>query len=239
MSGRYSYYHRGYLAAHSRSKYIYIFRFKLIILAALLVAASIWCSVKAKPLLIDNAEEKADCAVSNAISGGIAAALESDEYCNAQFVSVDYGEDGSVQSVKCDGALLTKFSVRVNDEIEKQINEIGGGEVNVHLGSLLGISNTLGKGPVLRYKYDLSTSVDCDLKSEFSDAGINQTSHRILLNVTVNTTVMIPFCSKRRNVCSTFPIAETVIVGKVPQSYQTINLNDELLFKADSGNGDK
>lgn len=238
MIGGYCFQRRRYKSGGCRKSKIYIFRLKLMIMAALLVIASIWCSVKAKPILIDNAEEKADAAVSNAISGAAAAVLDSDEYCNAQFVSVDYAEDGAVQSVKCDSALLTKFSVCVNDEIERQIIEVGGGEVSVHLGSLLGFCNTLGKGPTLHYKYDLSTSVDCDLKSEFTSAGINQTSHRILLCVTVNTTVMIPFCSKRRNVKSTFPVAETVIVGKVPQSYQTIKLNDELLFKAGSGKED-
>ena len=58
-----------------------------------------------------------------------------------------------------------------------------------------------------------------DFFSEFKQAGINQTIHRIYVKVDTKVQVIIPFSNKFVEIGSEVPIAETIIVGDVPDTY--------------------
>ena len=62
-------------------------------------------------------------------------------------------------------------------------------------------------------------SCTATFSNDFSDAGINQTTHRILLNVDVSVSILLPGFRTGTKVSNTFSVAETVIVGAVPDSY--------------------
>lgn len=57
------------------------------------------------------------------------------------------------------------------------------------------------------------------LSNEFSSAGINQTRHQIILNVDVYVSILLPGFSTATKVSNAFTVAETVLVGTVPDSY--------------------
>ena len=95
--------------------------------------------------------------------------------------------------------------------------------MEIPFGTALGIEWLSGSGPGIKVEVMPVGTVDTEIKSEIVSAGINQSHHRIILNVKANFTIVsavsnIP-TSIEINVC----IAETVIVGEVPQSYANIN----------------
>lgn len=56
-------------------------------------------------------------------------------------------------------------------------------------------------------------------QSQFSDAGINQTRHQILLEVTVSVDILLPGGDLPAEISAQVPVAETIIVGSVPDTY--------------------
>lgn len=74
-------------------------------------------------------------------------------------------------------------------------------------------------------------NVETDLVSEFSQAGINQTKHRIFLEVNCSVTILTPFDTIEQNIKNQVLIAEAVIVGDVPSTYYNLNgiKNDDLM----------
>ena len=68
------------------------------------------------------------------------------------------------------------------------------------------------------------SSIVVDFYSEFEQAGINQTIHRIYMEINAKVQVVIPLSNKTVEITSNVPIAETVIVGEVPKTY--INIPD-------------
>lgn len=232
--------HNRSFAAHNRSfrtsspnkHNLRIIRFKLIIIIIVLIFVMIWCSVKIRPILLENAEVRADAVVSNLIYDGMVKTLDEDGFKNAKFVSVSYDNNNEPSLVTCNTVLLNRLLNDSNDNIEQKINESNNcGNVYIHMGTLTGITMLNGKGPKIICEYDLSTNVNCSLKSEFSAVGINQTKHTITLQINVVTTVVIIGNSKRLDVSCDFPISETIIVGKVPSSYSTMKLNGSTLYK--------
>jgi hypothetical protein len=66
-------------------------------------------------------------------------------------------------------------------------------------------------------------NVETELVSQFSHAGINQTLHRIYLNVNCKVTILTPFDTIEENITNQVLIAEAVIVGEVPSNYYNLN----------------
>ena len=64
--------------------------------------------------------------------------------------------------------------------------------------------------------------VDVKFKSSFENAGINQTRHRIYLDITTNIKSIIPVCTQDQNCINEIMIAETIIVGDIPQTYYNL-----------------
>ena len=90
-------------------------------------------------------------------------------------------------------------------------------EFSVPLGTLTGSNLLRDKGPGIPIDISFSGSVVTDLKSEFTSAGINQTKHQILMTVKGYQVLMAPGINTTVEVETTVAVAETVIVGQVPE----------------------
>ena len=80
-----------------------------------------------------------------------------------------------------------------------------------------------GRGPSIPIKMSTIGNVETELVSQFSHAGINQTLHRIYLNVNCKVTILTPFDTIEENITNQVLIAEAVIVGEVPSTYYHLN----------------
>ena len=80
-----------------------------------------------------------------------------------------------------------------------------------------------GRGPNIPIKISTIGNVETELVSQFSHAGINQTLHRIYLDVNCKVTILTPFDTIEENITNQVLIAEAVIVGEVPSTYYNLN----------------
>lgn len=70
-----------------------------------------------------------------------------------------------------------------------------------------------------------------DLKSEFTEAGINQTLHRVYLEVVCNVTILTPYQTITESITNQVLLIEGVIVGNIPDAYYNLEgLNDEQML---------
>ena len=92
-------------------------------------------------------------------------------------------------------------------------------ELTVPVGSLLPIEPTWARGPELHLRALALGTASAEFESEFTSAGINQTRHRLWLELSVPVTVLLPGGGEELTVDSRLCVAETVIVGQVPQTW--------------------
>jgi sporulation protein YunB len=113
--------------------------------------------------------------------------------------------------------------------IQKRLSEYDDGKLYIALGTLIGSDIFTGRGPKIEVRMVPVGYVTAAITNEFASAGINQTLHRIMMSVTGTVTVVMAGYSATSEVTADFCIAETIIVGAVPQAYTQINgTNDEL-----------
>lgn len=89
-------------------------------------------------------------------------------------------------------------------------------------GSFTGFKLFAGKGPRIPIKISTIGNVETDLKSEFKEQGINQTLHRVYLQVVCEVSVVTPYDSISERITNQVLIAENIIVGKIPNTYYNL-----------------
>ena len=133
------------------------------------------------------------------------------------FVDIGVGEDGQVGSLNANMSRINAFSAALLDYVgqldRKNIR------VEIPLGNLTGSSLLLGRGPEITIQMIMLTSPHIKFRSELDAAGINQTEHRLLLDVVVDIDVLVPWGSVSTQATTEVLIAQTVIVGRVPNLF--------------------
>ena len=152
------------------------------------------------------------------INDTISRKLAAEDYDYDYFVTIDRDESGAVTAVKANMSRVNALSSELLSDIVEAADK-GQLSLAIPLGNILGSSLLLGKGPHIPVDITLLTSSRVDFKNELSAAGINQTKHEMKLDVVVDIDVVLPWRTVSTQVVTEILIAETVIVGEVPQTY--------------------
>ncbi len=92
----------------------------------------------------------------------------------------------------------------------------------LHFGTFTGIKLLAGHGPTIHIKISSIGNINTDLKSEFSAQGINQTLHRVYLQVDCEVSILTPFNNITKRITNQVLIAENIIVGHIPETYYNL-----------------
>lgn len=79
-----------------------------------------------------------------------------------------------------------------------------------------------GRGPGIKIRISSIGDVETDLRSEFTSQGINQTLHRVYLQVKCEVNILTPFDNISREITNQVLLMENVIVGNIPNSYYNL-----------------
>lgn len=114
--------------------------------------------------------------------------------------------------------IISDIPIRIQEQLEKSENN----NFDIRLGSFLGSNLFAGRGPNINIKMEVVGSLDTDLRSEFTSAGINQTLHRVYLEIKCNVVILTPFETIEEEIFNQVLLAEGVIIGNVPSSYYNL-----------------
>ncbi len=89
-------------------------------------------------------------------------------------------------------------------------------------GSFTGFKLLAGKGPGVPIRISTIGNVETDLRSEFSAQGINQTLHRVYLQVVCEVSILTPYDNITEKIVNQVLIAENVIIGRIPNTYYNL-----------------
>ena len=140
------------------------------------------------------------------------------EYSGDYFVDFQKTEQGEVTAISCNMARINALSSLI---LEKVVGSINSNTITVGIpvGNLTGISLLMGRGPKVPVKIVMMTSSRVEFNNSIVTAGINQTKHQINLEVIVDVDILVPWGTESTQVVCEVLIADTVVVGKVPQTY--------------------
>lgn len=139
------------------------------------------------------------------------------------FVTIQRDASGAITAMTTDMAALNQLRAQLVAQILSALEGVDASEIRIPLGSLVDSELVWARGPELRVRALRVGTVSAEFRSDFSQAGVNQTLHRIELEVAVPVTLILPGGQTELTVETGLRVAETVIVGAVPDTYLTLN----------------
>ena len=191
----------------------------ILILSLLSMVFLTFADLRLKPVVINAARSRARLFASDVISRSVDAAVAES---TGNFINVIYGEDG-ISAIETNVTGLSRLRADSILNIRGEISDIDRMTLDIPLGNLAGGMLLTGRGIPVRIKLVPIGDVSGEIYSEFSETGINQTLHRIYLRVRVSMNMIVASDTVRLELADDILVAETVIVGKVPDAYTAIN----------------
>ena len=124
-----------------------------------------------------------------------------------------------VTSVQTDAAAINRVKSQLTNAVSTRLAMMELEEVEIPIGTLLGWQIFAGRGPTIRFQVVPASFVESNITSTLESAGINQTQHKILMDFTVEMSAIIPGYTTSVEVNTQVSIADTLIIGAVPQFY--------------------
>ncbi len=198
--------------------------FGLFLVTVLLLISLLHIDTRLRPLIQDYGIQAVRRGLVLAIHDGVQAVLSEQEAGYDDLVKIEHGADGSILAAHADVTAINSLKATVTSAVNKRLERYRDQTISVPMGSLIGGSFFIGRGPFLKVKINSHASIVTTLSDSFTDAGINQTCHRIHLNLKAYASVILPLERCSFELDTQFLICETVLVGDVPDTFANLSL---------------
>lgn len=144
------------------------------------------------------------------------------KYTYDELFSIEKDANGNIAMIKSNIIPINEIISDVANKIQENMNNRGKEDIEIALGSFTGFKLLAGRGPGVKIKITTIGDVETDLKSEFISTGINQTLHRVYLQVKCKVNILTPFNSISKEITNQVLLLENIIVGNIPNTYYNL-----------------
>lgn len=196
-------------------------------LACILIILSVVVTGHLKTLLGNLAVTRVSNMVGQVVTEAVSEVVNSGGVQYGNLISLEKNANGGVAALVSNMGEFNRLQAAVTQDVLTRLEAMSDLELSIPLGTLTGSAFLAGRGPRCTVRTQTTGSCSAEFANEFTQAGINQTTHRIMLRVDVSMSILLPGFRTGTEVSNSFAVAETVIVGEVPDTYTYF----------DSGNG--
>ena len=141
------------------------------------------------------------------------------EHTYDEIFKIERDKEGNITLINANIIAINEIISDVAKNIQTEINNKGREEIKIPMGSFVGLKLLAGRGPSVKIAISTVGNVETDLKSEFLEQGINQTLHRVYLEVRCKMSILTPFDNISKEIINQVLLAENVIIGHIPDNY--------------------
>ena len=147
----------------------------------------------------------------------------SDPETYENMVILERDRENHVTALRTDVIAIGQIKARLVNVLFDRLEDLEQTTIEVPLGTVFAPSFFSGMGPVVDIGMAGLTQMEAEFVSAFSAAGINQTRHNIIIEIHAGFRILTPFGGEDREIVSSYPVTDTVIVGTVPERYTYID----------------
>lgn len=144
-------------------------------------------------------------------------------YSYENLISVEKDQEGKVAFIKADSICINDIVTKIVANIQKQYDGIPRINVFINMGSVSGISALKNIEPKFEVELESAGNIRATIRTDFQSIGINQTHHKIYLDIDSSVGILTPFDTFSKDVSTEVLLTEAVIVGDVPDSYYNLS----------------
>ena len=192
---------------------------KLLILTILLVAVFLLLRDQYDRVIQSLAQTQIANTTSDLTNDAIARQIASGDIRYDRIVYFEKDLDGRITALKTNMSEVNRLKTDILNLINDEILALDTMDIGIPLGSLILPQFFSGKGPHIPVHILSIRNSDASFASNFSQAGINQTLHQLTMVVSIDVAMLVLAKTSSFTITSEVVVAETVIVGQVPQTF--------------------
>ena len=189
------------------------------IIGIVIVAAFFLLRSRYRDVISDLARTQVMNTTSDLTNDAIAKQIAAGNIAYDRIVFFEKDLDGRITALKTNMSEVNRLKTDILNIINDEILSLDTSDIGIPLGSLFIPEFLSGKGPAIPVHILSIRNSDANFVSHFSQAGINQTLHRLNMEVSIDVAVLVLGETNSFTMSSEVVVAETVIVGDVPQTF--------------------
>ena len=189
------------------------------IIGIVIVAAFFLLRSRYRDVISDLARTQVMNTTSDLTNDAIAKQIAAGNIAYDRIVFFEKDLDGRITALKTNMSEVNRLKTDILNIINDEILSLDTSDIGIPLGSLFLPELLSGKGPSIPVHILSIRNSDANFVSHFSQAGINQTLHRLNMEVSIDVAVLVLGETNSFTMSSEVVVAETVIVGDVPQTF--------------------
>lgn len=192
----------------------------LILLVTIIICITIFLNT-AYPVFKSTCETAAASKGNKIVSDEVNKVMKDYDYDN--LISIEKDVQGNITLIKSNAIIINEIVTKITKNIQKEFDKIPTITVLVNMGAVSGISVLKNLEPRFEVELESAGNLDTSLRTEFKSVGINQTHHKVYLDIKARVGILTPFATFGKNINSEVLLTEAIIVGEVPESYYNLN----------------
>lgn len=173
------------------------------------------------PIVIESSEAQVRAIGTNAVNIAATSVLQENISYDDLFTVVK-DNNGDITMIQANSPRINSIARQIANLAQANLDDLGVQTLDIAFGTFTGVALLTGFGPNIRIKIVPIGTANCDFVSSFTPAGINQTIHRIYIDVYADIDVITPIADPTIKVKAEILVCENLIVGKVPETYLNV-----------------
>ena len=180
------------------------------------------------PVMIATSESKIRSLTARAVNNAVQTVI-SETNAYDDLIEITTNEEGKIVLIQAKSLVANQLSKEISKVASQNLDLISSEGISIPLGTLSGISIFVGLGPQITFQVMAISTIQSSFYSEFTSAGINQTNHRIYINLKTTVNLILPTATRTVVVNTYILICEAILIGDIPSTYLNSSSLDEML----------
>ena len=193
-------------------------RIVLALVAFFFIAIIVWMHRNVTAILKSVSEATMRSITTVAVNDAIYYTL-SDQVRYEDLVTVLSDAEGNISAITANSFQINRIARDTAYMSQQNLKKMSEDGIEIPLGAFTGVEAWAGLGPRFRLPIIPISNVECRFVSQFENAGINQTKHSVYLEIVADISIILPSETSNFASLTEVLICESVLVGKVPDSY--------------------
>lgn len=195
-------------------------KIKIFVFLALFFIEAGYLYYSSNKILMNTGSAMYEGVLSSASYYAISEALKESESFD-KLIDIQYNSDGNVSSIILSSYKFNSITSLIADKVCLYLDADLKNGVPVHVGAFTGINMFAGFGKTFNMPLITVNSVKCEIISEFTSAGINQTRHALYVAVIPDVYIVTRTNTQKLEDSIKLLVYDNVICGSIPEFYMT------------------
>lgn len=191
----------------------------LCLVVFIIVSALLYVFCVINPVVTEATRASIFSLSTSAVSDAVYDVIQDNNITYEDLVNITYDENNNIDLISIDTVLVNKLARQFYQVAQIYLDNMGAKGIDIAIGTFTGLPFLVGLGPTVNVKLVSVGAMTSSFRSDFVSAGINQTNHSLFIELHASVSLILPTYTSTIDSVTEFLVAESVIVGDVPDVY--------------------